>query len=509
MTPEQFILLAGTLPEALFLLSSEGEVQEANVAAHRLLGMTARCLGGTKIHDFVQEDSGKLKQHLRLWARSQAVRPASLRLHSADGSVVECQCGGALIQPGSDDQSALILLRCQQNKDLSGDSDAQNEHFDKLQEEISENKRLEAKLHKIESLFAETQRLARLGSWDLDIATQKAVWSEEEYRLLGYEPYTVEASSENLLSRIHPDDKAHAMQELERPFQEKNREYRAEFRIVQSGKRVRTVAERGRVIYDEQGKARRYVGTTLDITERKQAEQERERLIEELEIKNAELERFVYTVSHELKSPLVTISGFAGLLDRDVKNGNTDKVENDIQQITSAIGTMSTLLKDLVELSRVGRVVNPPEKFNFDDLVRDAVKSVSFQIAERNIDIKILPDLPVILGDRARLLEVLQNLIENSIKFMGDKPEPQIEIGSRDDEPMATYYVRDNGVGIDPIYHGKVFGLFDRLDLQIEGTGVGLALARRIVELHGGRIWVESEGLGKGSTFCFTIPRTA
>jgi len=231
--------------------------------------------------------------------------------------------------------------------------------------------------------------------------------------------------------------------------------------------------------------------------------------IEELEAKNMELERFVYTVSHELKSPLVTIAGFAGLLDKDIKQGYVDKVEHNIHNITSAIGTMSTLLDDLLELSRVGRLVNPPVKFNFDELVRDAVKSVSFQITERNIDIKILPDLPVIHGDRARLLEVLQNLIENSIKFMGDQPEPQIEIGSRDDGLLVACYVRDNGAGIDPSYHEKVFGLFDRLDPQIEGTGVGLALARQIVELHGGRIWVESDGLGKGSTFFFTIPKAA
>ncbi|MCP4283959.1 MAG: hypothetical protein GY792_05860 [Gammaproteobacteria bacterium] len=232
-------------------------------------------------------------------------------------------------------------------------------------------------------------------------------------------------------------------------------------------------------------------------------------LRENLEAKNAELERFIYTVSHELKGPLVTISGFAGLLGSDVKNGNLDKVEYNIQQINSAIGTMSEQLEDLVELSRIGRVVNPPEKFNFNDMVRDAVKSLSFQIAERDIDIKILPDLPVVYGDRPRLLEVLQNLIENSIKFMGGQPEPQIEIGSRDDGSMVDCYVCDNGAGIDSSYHEKVFGLFDRLDLQIEGTGIGLALARRIVELHGGRIWIESEGLDKGSTFFFTIPRAA
>jgi len=144
--------------------------------------------------------------------------------------------------------------------------------FSAFVRDLSERKRAETKLRDSELLLAEAQRVSHLGSWNLNLTTGKAVWSEEEYRLLGYEPYTVEPTSENFLSRIHPEDKTYAMQELERPFQEKNREYQAEFRIVQPDKRVRIVVERGRLIYDENGKAQRYIGTTLDITERKEAE---------------------------------------------------------------------------------------------------------------------------------------------------------------------------------------------------------------------------------------------
>jgi diguanylate cyclase (GGDEF)-like protein/PAS domain S-box-containing protein len=144
--------------------------------------------------------------------------------------------------------------------------------FSAFVRDLSERKQSETKLRDSESLLAEAQRVSHLGSWNLNFTTGKAVWSEEEYRLLGYEPYSVEATSENFLSRIHPEDKTYVMQELERPFQEKNREYQAEFRIVLPDKRVRIVAERGRLFYDENGKAERYNGTTLDITERKEAE---------------------------------------------------------------------------------------------------------------------------------------------------------------------------------------------------------------------------------------------
>ncbi len=140
------------------------------------------------------------------------------------------------------------------------------------------------------------------------------------------------------------------------------------------------------------------------------------------------------------------------------------------------------------------------------ELAEEVVSMASGMLGERGIRVEMSPDLPVVFGDRLRLWEVLQNLVDNAAKFMGSQAHPQIEIGCRRDGDETICYVRDNGVGIDPTYHEKVFGLFDRLDTNIEGTGVGLAIVKRVVELHGGRIWVESEGPGQGSTFCFTIP---
>jgi signal transduction histidine kinase len=167
---------------------------------------------------------------------------------------------------------------------------------------------------------------------------------------------------------------------------------------------------------------------------------------------------------------------------------------------------MHRLLNDLLELSRIGRLVNPPQHVLLEEIVREAMERVTGQIVERSIQIAIEPDLPIVYGDRPRLVEVLQNLLENAIKFMGDQPEPVIEIGAKQEEDNLVFYVADNGIGIDPRYQKRVFGLFDRLDHAVEGTGVGLALVKRIVEVHGGRIWVESEGQGKGATFCFILP---
>jgi signal transduction histidine kinase len=244
----------------------------------------------------------------------------------------------------------------------------------------------------------------------------------------------------------------------------------------------------------------------IDITERKQAEMERERLITELATKNAELQRFTYSVSHDLRSPLITIRTFLGFVAEAVSNGNTQNLDADLDRIDKAAEKMGQLLGEILELSRVGRISNPPSEVLVEDLVKEVLELLSGRIAQHELEVQIAANLPVLYVDRPRVLEVFQNLIENSIKFMGDQPKPRIEIGATENGEEAVFFVRDNGSGINPAYQDKVFGLFSKLDSESEGSGVGLALVKRIVEVHDGRIWVESEGAGKGTTFCFTLP---
>ncbi len=248
-----------------------------------------------------------------------------------------------------------------------------------------------------------------------------------------------------------------------------------------------------------------FTGIIRDISERRQAEEERERLFAELETKAAEMERFTYTVSHDLKSPLITIRGFLGLLQKDVAAGDDRRMKEDIGHIQDAVRRMQMLLDELLTLSRIGRLVNLPQAIDMNDLAREAVAQVAGQIAEGGVEVAIAPDLPIITGDRPRLLEVLQNLLDNAVKFMGGQPQPRVEIGVGKEGTETVFFVRDNGIGIDPRYHQKIFGLFERLSADTEGTGIGLALVKRIVEVHGGRIRVES-AVGAGTTFFFTLP---
>jgi PAS domain S-box-containing protein len=248
------------------------------------------------------------------------------------------------------------------------------------------------------------------------------------------------------------------------------------------------------------------VSAVRDVTRQKEAAAERERLIAELSAKNAEMEQFTHTVSHDLKSPLVTINGFLGLLERDLEDGDSKRVVADIGRIGSAASKMMRLLDDLVDLSRVGRVANPAVEVSLGDIVNDALELVSGPLAERGVEVKVAPTFPTVCGDKVRLVQVLQNLLENAVKYMGDRSDPCIEVGIRPDPDCVVGFVRDNGIGVDPRYALRIFNLFEKLDPRSEGTGVGLALVKRILEFHRGSIAVESDG-AHGSTFVFRLPQ--
>jgi len=196
------------------------------------------------------------------------------------------------------------------------------------------------------------------------------------------------------------------------------------------------------------------------------------------------------------------------MLNKDIRDNRQDHIQNDMQRIAGAVDKMGELLSDLLELSRIGRVVNSPEEVDLVSLTQEALETLDARIRSKNITVNVSPDLPSVYGDRIRLREVLENLIDNAAKYTGDQPNPIIEVGTRNQDGQQIIFVKDNGLGIDPRYHTRIFNLFEKLDatITIEGTGIGLTLIKRIIEGHGGRVWVESKGLGQGSTFCFTIP---
>ncbi len=242
-------------------------------------------------------------------------------------------------------------------------------------------------------------------------------------------------------------------------------------------------------------------GTQRDITPLKKA-------LAELENRNAELERYTYTLSHELKTPIVTIRGFQGFLKNNMEAGNVERAKADLARIGHAADKMYKMISELLELSRIGRIINPPEDVPFEEIVQAGLNNAEASINEHNVQVHVQSGMPIVHADLTRLIEVIQNLVENAVKYIGDQPNPQITIGVRSEKDKHVFFVSDNGMGIDPEYHERVFNIFEKLNPQSPGTGIGLAIVKRIIEMHGGRIWIESEGIGKGSTFCFTLPTT-
>ena len=238
----------------------------------------------------------------------------------------------------------------------------------------------------------------------------------------------------------------------------------------------------------------------------RQVEAERQTLIANLEAINAEIERFTYTAFHDLRSPLITIKAFLGMLKSDLQANRPKEVQQDIRRIEGAADKMDELLSDLLELSRIGRIVQPPEEVDLRQLTQEALQPLEGLLQSKDITVRISADLPAVYGDRTRLRQVLGHLIENAAKYTNGQPEPRIEGGTKIHAGQTIIFVRDNGQGIDPRYHKRKTNVFEQLDPGLEGTGIGLALIKRIIEVHGGNIWVESEGDGQGSTFYFTIP---
>lgn len=349
-----------------------------------------------------------------------------------------------------------------------------------------------------------------MGTWEWEAGSSEVRLSEQVRDLFGLESGDASEAVAAYFRAVHPDDRTEVEQALGDVMSGHTPRFTLLHRVIWPDGTVRWIQLQGRSGRGE-GDRRRVNGTVLDVTDRKKAEIERDELIQELERKNAELERFTYTVSHDLKSPLITIRGFLGSIEEDLNEGRGDRLVSDVQRIFNATSRMQRLLEELLSLSRIGRIANPPERVAFAELVREAADQVRGRLDAARAHVDIRDDLPDVYGDRSRLVQVLQNLFDNAARFMGGQKDPLITVGSRPaaSEGRPVFYVEDNGVGIAPSDLERVLGLFEKLDEGGDGTGVGLAIVKRIVEVHGGKVWVESAGRGLGTTVCFTLPTRA
>ena len=236
--------------------------------------------------------------------------------------------------------------------------------------------------------------------------------------------------------------------------------------------------------------------------------EERKRAEEELQSTNEEMKHFVRVVSHDLKNPLISVQGFSSLLLKHHGEKLGDRGRSYLEHIMANARRMEILISDLLALSRIGRVDSNLIDVSTREIVKNVCSSLRGRLRENSIGLVVADNLPTIHCDGERIYQVFENLLTNAIKFMGNTQAPKIEIGYGDGGAFHRFYLKDNGIGIDPKYHRKIFEAFQRLEeiKDEEGTGLGLPIVDRIVNKHGGKVWVESQQ-GKGATFHFTLSK--
>ncbi|MBN1975744.1 MAG: PAS domain S-box protein [Sedimentisphaerales bacterium] len=381
--------------------------------------------------------------------------------------------------------------------------DGQINGFIEMIENIDEKKRAQEDLYKSEERFRMAAKLASDLIWELDIKTDHLEWYGDIDGRLGYKtgefPRTIQAWE----SILHPDDYDRVANEL-KLFLTEGEPFNTEHRIKTKNGDILYWTARGTIIYDSEGKPARGIGVCSDVTNRRNYEQRQKELMAELEKVNEELTSFAYIVSHDLKAPLRGVKVLADWLCEDYADKLGPEGKNQMELLVSRVDRMHNLIDGILQYSRIGRIEDNISEVDTQQVVTDVIDAL---LPPANIRITVENKLPVIMCEKTRMFQIFQNLISNAVKYM-DKEEGIIKLDCAEEEDFWKFSVEDNGPGIEEKYFDKIFQMFQTLSPrdQYESTGIGLTVVKKIIELYGGKIWIESK-VGNGSIFLFTIPK--
>lgn len=372
-------------------------------------------------------------------------------------------------------------------------------------------------LEKSRSTLIKAQKIASLGSWTLEVETGDIQWSDEVYRIYEIEGNSDTPISDLFMDMIHPNDREHVDNAIRQSINNNGISYKIHYRLLLSDGNVKHIYAQGEVERDNEGKAIRLIGTILDTTQQHLNEEMLEKRTHELKRSNDELEQFAYVASHDLQEPLRMVSSYLTL----VSNRYNDKLDEDGKEFifyaVDGAKRMQDLIQALLTYSRLNTKKEVKNSVECDQVLQSVLVDLQVTIKESEAEITF-QKLPEIHGNKKQLVQLFQNLVSNAIKYHGEKA-PEVIIGvadlSAENIPFEKsglregwlFSVKDNGIGIKEEFLERVFRIFERLHTKDEysGTGIGLSICRRVVENHGGRIWVESEP-DKGTCFYFTIP---
>lgn len=377
-----------------------------------------------------------------------------------------------------------------------------------------------AQKHYEEALQASEERTrlaieaADLGTYEWDITKDEAIFSDRVYEIFGYKEKS-NISYKNILQSIHPDDDAIRRKAIADAMVNGNMEY--EVRVQWPDKTIHWIKNTGVVLFDENRNPLRMYGAVMNITEQKLHSEELERKVTErthelketitdLARSNNDLEQFAYVASHDLKEPIRMVSAYTSLLRERYKDEFPEEAKEYMDFILDGTNRMQHLVRDLLQYSRIGSTNSHFSKVSCNEVMSNVKLNLKELIVQSDAMIE-QDELPVVKGIETQLVQLFQNLVENAIKFKG-KDKPRIKISAADEITQWHFSISDNGIGIPPEYFNKIFAIFQRLHTrnEYEGTGIGLSVCKKIVELHGGKLWVESEP-GAGSNFQFTLPK--
>ena len=346
----------------------------------------------------------------------------------------------------------------------------------------------------------------KVGLWSWDIRTNRVEWSDQVYAIHGKQPGSFGATVEAFAELVHLDDRDRVAESLAAALAGKS-EYHVEFRATGDDGLLRWIFANARVVFEE-GQAVRMLGAVLDITESKKAAEELQRVNEDLRRANEDLNQFAFSASHDLREPLRTVSLYCQMIKRKyAETFDSDGLQY-LEYAVQGSQRIEELVRDLLSYTQsVNADANVPiHDVDMNQAVNHVLDSLKALIEENRATITF-DRLPVIRWREVHARQVLLNLLTNALKYRSPEHDPRIHVGSTHNPLQWTFSVRDNGIGIDPRYHEKIFGIFKRLHSasKYKGTGIGLAICQKVVERNGGRIWVASRP-GNGATFYFTCP---
>ena len=494
MTPvEVAVAIADSISDPILLIDNWGLLAGANTMASVLIGFPKATLIGKRLTDLIEGDRAAVTAKLRSWRRSVEPIPGILTIRTVNGGR-KLICEGSALRIGDSDSEHLVIIRCSEPEGATQRFTALEDKIQALDREIHERQQIENALRDSEQRFRGI----------FENASDAMIVANDDGLIVEANPAACELVGRSIdeLSHLRVADlgalSLDKTEELWKDFIHSGTQH-GTFPILRPDGEVRE-AEYNAVRDFVEG---RHLSILRDVTERQRAAAERERQAEALARSNAELEQFAYVVSHDLQEPLRTISSFLQLTERRLASLLDAETTEYISLVKGAVYRLQRVILDLLEFSRLGRTEHQRHRVNLGKLVPSTLLTLRSSIEEAGAIVSVGP-MPEVEGDPTRLHQLFLNLIGNALKFRRGKPEIQVCAERHGEEWVIS--VRDNGQGIEPEYFDRIFEPFRRLHgHEVPGSGIGLAICKRVAENHGGRIWVESE-LGIGSTFFVALP---